>query len=101
MEDLSLQSAGFAIAVAQKSLMSHGKWYLSSLIRGHTSILSIGRQILNHWIARKVTSGSALVWASLSYLGLGSNFFSQTLDQNHLCISVTYYYSFHACPEGL
>ena len=101
MKDLSLQPAVFALAVAQKSLLSHGKWYLSPLIRGHTSILSMGRQILNHWITRKVASGSLFVWAFFSYLGLGSNFFSQTLDQNRLGISVFYYYYFHACPEEM
>ena len=34
--------------------LPHGMWELNSLTRGRTCILSIGRQILNHWATREV-----------------------------------------------
>ena len=34
--------------------LPHGMWELNSLTRGRTCILSIGRQILNHWTTREV-----------------------------------------------
>ena len=51
----------FGIFIATRRLSSrgkcglpHGMWELNSLTRGRTCIVSIGRQILNHWTTREV-----------------------------------------------